>query len=158
MAHAGTPTGLAQQPAASSWKPFLSLIVILAIGVGLVIAVPLIAGGRAATAPAVDRSYDQIESARGAATLSGVSVDTSYTSVENLRAQSGVTVNTDNAVLKAAAAKAQAMSGVAAGTAAQSARQFDPMVPAATGTKLDATSFDRKYQELQFRAGNGMLP
>ena len=140
MAHAGTPTGLAQQPAASSWKPFLSLIVILAIGVGLVIAVLLINGGRAITGPAVDRSYDQIESARGAATLSGLSVDTSYTSVENLRAQSGVTVNTDAAVLKAAAAKARAMSGVPA------------------GTKFDATSFERKYQELQFRAGNGRQP
>lgn len=175
MAHAGTPSDLAKQPAASSstWKSMLSLVVILAIGIGMIIAVPFITGGRATTAPAVDRSYDQIENARGATTLSGVAVDTnavqkaaaakaramsgvaadnsldaavrgasgatvdtSYTSVENLRAQSGVTVDT---------------SYKAGGTAAQSARQFDPMVP------VDSTSFDRKYQELQIRAGHGPL-
>src|SRR5260370_29091326 len=77
MAHAGTTTGLAGQPAASrSWKSFLSLIVILAIGIGMLIAVPLLAGAKTTSAPAVDRGYDQIETQRGATTLSAVSADT----------------------------------------------------------------------------------
>jgi hypothetical protein len=156
MAHAGTPTGLAKQPATSSslWKPLLTAIVILAIGFGLAMATSLFIGSRAASGPAVDRGYDAIEKARGAWALSGttvdtseavkaaaaakaramsgVPVDTSYTSVENLRAQSGVTVDTSydavenvralsgvtvhtsTAVEKAAAAKARAMSGVPA--------------------------------------------
>ena len=97
MAHAGTPTDLARQPAASgsTWKSLLSLIVILAIGIGMVIAVPLITGGKATTAPAVDRGYDQIETQRGATTLSGVTVDTN-SAVENSRGAaplSGTTID-----------------------------------------------------------------
>jgi hypothetical protein len=95
MAHAGTTTDLAGQPAASrsTWKALLSFVVILAIGIGMVIAVPLLAGAKTTTAPAVDNSYNQIEDQRGATTLSAVSADT---------------------LAKAAAAKARAMSGVAA--------------------------------------------
>jgi hypothetical protein len=151
MAHAGTPSDLATKPAASgsTWKSLLSLVVILAIGIGIVIAVPLITGGRTSTAPAVDRGYDQIENARGAATLSGVSVDTdavAKAAAAKARAMSGVPA--DNSL----DAAVRGMSGVTVDTAAQSARQFDPMVP------VDSTSFDRKYQELQIRAGHGPLP
>ena len=146
MAHAGTSTGLAGQPAgSSSWNGLFSAIVILAIGVGMVLAVPLITGGRATTAPAVDRSFDQIETQRGAKTLLGVD-------------------KSNAAFLNAAAAKARAMSGVPADTSydllenlrAQRGVPFDFSV--APGTRLDATSVDRKYQEIQSHAGHGMLP
>jgi hypothetical protein len=129
MAHAGTTSTSTGQ--LGLWKALLAAVVIAAIALATVIAVPLITG-RATTAPAVDRGYDQIETQRGAATLSGVSVDTSCTSVENLRAQSGVTVDTGNAVEKAAAAKARAMSGVPA---------------------IDPSTFDRTP-----RGAHGMLP
>jgi hypothetical protein len=137
MAHAGTSTDLAKQPAASSstWKALLSAIVILAIGVGMVLAVPLITGGRATTAPAVDRSYDQIENARGATTLSGLSVDSSFDQLE-----------------KAAAAKARAMSGVPVDTsydAVESARGAALL----SGTTIDPTTFDRTP-----RGAHGQLP
>jgi hypothetical protein len=130
MAHAGTTSTSSGQ--LGLWKALLAAVVIAAIGIGIVLAVPFITGGRAITAPAADRGYDQIEAQRGATTLSGASVDTSYTSVENLRAQSGVTVDTSNAVQKAAAAKARAMSGVPA---------------------IDPTTFDRTP-----RGAHGMLP
>jgi hypothetical protein len=129
MAHAGTTSTSTGQ--LGLWKALLAAVVIAAIALATVIAVPLITG-RATTAPAVDRGYDQIEAQRGAATLSGVSVDTSYTSVENLRAQSGVTFDTGNAIEKAAAAKARAMSGVPA---------------------IDPSTFDRTP-----RGAHGMLP
>ena len=95
MAHAGTRTDLAKQPATSNslWKPLLSAIVILAIGLALAMAASFL--GRASTAPAVDRGYDAIEKARGALALSGVTVDA-------------------DAIQKAAAAKARAMSSVPA--------------------------------------------
>ena len=146
MAHAGTPTDLAKQPAASSglWKPLLTAVVILAIGVALAMAivVPVITG-RAAVGAAVDTSYNQIEAQRGAWALSGATVDsaavqkaaaakaqamsgvapdTSYNTVDKFRALSGVTVDTD-AIAKAAAAKAQAMSGVAADTSYNAAEK-----------------------------------
>src|SRR5688572_13512658 len=94
MAHAGTPTDLTKQPAASgSWgKLLLNAIVILAVGCALAVAATFLT--RTASVPAIDRGYDQIEKARGAMNLSGISVDTSA-AVEN-----------------AAAAKARAMSGV----------------------------------------------
>ncbi len=133
MAHAGTQTDLAKQPAASSglWKPFLTAVVILAIGVALAMATSFIITNRAASGPAADASYNAIEKARGAwaqsgvaadtaaiekaaaakaQAMSGVAADTSYNSVENLRVLSGIAV--DAAIAKAAAAKAQAMSGV----------------------------------------------
>jgi hypothetical protein len=133
MAHAGSPTGLAKQPATSSslWKPLLSAIVILAIGLGLAMATSFIIGNRAASGPAVDRSYDQIENARGVAPLSGVSLDT---------------------MQKAAAAKARAMSGVAVDTSytsVESARGTAPL----SGTTIDPTTFDRTP-----RGAHGMLP
>ena len=61
-------------------------------------------------------------------------------------------------------AKARAMSGVPADTSydllenlrAQRGVSFD--LSMAPGTRLDATSVDRKYQELQRLAGHGMLP
>lgn len=133
MAHAGTPTGLAQQPAASSslWKSLFGLVVILAIGIAMVIAVPVITGGRATTAPAVDRSYDQIENARGAATLSGVT--------------------SSNAVEKAAAAKARAMSGVPVDNSTTSVE--NARAKALSGTTIDPTTFDRTP-----RGAHGQLP
>ena len=159
MAHAGTTSTSSGQ--IGLWKALLAAIVIAAIGIGMVLAVPLITGGRATTAPAVDRSFDQIETQRGATTLLGVD-------------------KSNAAFLNAAAAKARAMSGVPADTSydllenlrAQRGVPFDFSV--APGTRLDATSvdrkyqeiqrragatsFDRKYQELQRRAGHGMLP
>ena len=117
MAHAGTPTDLAKQPAASSsacGSRFLTAVVILAIGFALAMATSFIISNRAASGPAVDRGYDAIEAQRGTAlsgadcdaardregcgrqgpAMSGVAADTSYNAIENLRAQSGVTVDT----------------------------------------------------------------
>jgi hypothetical protein len=157
MAHAGTTSTSSGQ--IGLWKALLAAVVIAAIGIGMVLAVPFITSSRATTAPAVDRSFDQIETQRGATTLAGV--------------------DQSNAVfLNAAAAKARAMSGVPADTSydllenlrAQRGLSF----VSAPGARLDATSVDRKYQELQRRAGataferkyqelqraagNGMLP
>jgi hypothetical protein len=137
MAHAGTTSTSSGQ--IGLWKALLAAVVIAAIGIGMVLAVPFITSSRATTAPAVDRSFDQIETQRGAATLSGV--DTS-----------------NAAFLNAAAAKARAMSGVPADTSydlLENLRaQRAPLVfSVAPGTRLDATSVDRKYQELQRRAG-----
>jgi len=152
MAYAGTPTGLAQQAGASRpWKTALAAIAVLAIGLALVIAVMLI--GSRAVAPAADRGFDQIEAQRGAAVLSA---GTSHTFVSEdkpavgtspaaflnaaaakARAMSGVVNTTSTAVEKAAAARARAMSGVPA-----------------VGTRLDATSVDRKYHEIQSRAAS----
>jgi flagellar basal body-associated protein FliL len=96
MAHAGTPTDLAKQPATSTsiWQPLFSAVVILAIAVALATAALFLS--RASTAPAIDRGYDAIEAQRGAAALSGATVDTSSAAIQ-----------------AAAAAKARAMSGVA---------------------------------------------
>ena len=199
MAYAGTPTGLAHQPAASNrwFKPLLTAVVILAIGFALAMATSFVIGRQAGSA-AIDRSFDQIEAQRGAWTASGVSAqtnaaianaaaakaramsgvpaDTSYTAVENLRAQSGVTVDTD-AIAKAAAAKARAMSGVPVDTSynqVEKARgawslsgvtidtSYDAVEKARgaamTPSQLDATSFDRKYSEFQARGQHGQLP
>jgi hypothetical protein len=144
MAYAGNPTGLAQQAGASRpWKTALAAIAVLAIGLALVIAVMFI--NSRAVAPATDRGFDQIEAQRGAAALPGA--DKSST-----------------AFLNAAAAKARAMSGVPADTSydllenlrAQRGVSFDLSV--APGTRLDATSVDRKYQEIQSRGAHGRLP
>jgi hypothetical protein len=139
MAYAGTPTGLAQQAGASRpWKTALAAIAVLAIGLALVIAVMFISSR--AVAPATDRGFDQIEAQRGAAALPGV--DTS-----------------NAAFLNAAAAKARAMSGVAADTSydllenLRAQRGVPSDLSVAPGVRLDATSVDRKYQELQRRAG-----
>jgi hypothetical protein len=170
MAHAGSTTDLAGQPAAShsTLKALLSLVAILAIGIGMIIAVPLLAGAKTTTAPAAD-SYTQIETQRGATTLSGVSADTlAKAAAAKARAMSGVAPeNSLDAAVRAAAAKGalsvdnsyntvenlRAQRGVpsdfsvAPGTAAQSARQFDPAVPS------DSNSFDRTP-----RGAHGQLP
>jgi len=151
MAHAGTSTGLAGQPAASrsSWTSFLSLIVILAIGIGMVIAVPLLAGAKTTTAPAVDRGYDQIETQRGATTLSAVSADTlAKAAAAKARAMSGVAPdNSLDAAVRAAAAKG-AVSVDTSYNAAEKARSG-----AFSGTTIDPSTFDRTP-----RGAHGQLP
>jgi len=107
MAHAGTPTDLAKQPATSTtsglWKALLAVIVVLAIGVGIAVMASAVASSRGAAAPAAghrieaqrgpttaaaalvyveDGSYTQVETNRGGAFMS---VDNSYTQVENNR-------------------------------------------------------------------------
>ena len=140
MAYAGTPTGLAQQAGASRpWKTALAAIAVLAIGLALVIAV-LFVGSRA-VAPATDRGFDQIEAQRGAAVLpTGMS---------------------PAAFINAAAAKARAMSGVPAvggtsanGTEGAAAAAARAGVTPLNGTRLDATSVDRKYHEIQSRGAS----
>jgi hypothetical protein len=150
MAYAGTPTGLAQQAGTSRpWKTLVAAIAVLAIGLALVIAVMLV--NSRAVAPAADRGFDQIEAQRGAAVLSAgttfVSEDKPAigtspaaflnAAAANARAMSGVVNTTSTAVEKAAAARARAMSGVPA-----------------VGTRLDATSVDRKYHEIQSRGAS----
>jgi hypothetical protein len=77
MAHAGTPTDLAKQPATSStnglWQALLAGIVILAIGAGMAFVISTAASSKI-TAPAVDHRLDGIEAQRGAATLSVAAV------------------------------------------------------------------------------------
>lgn len=76
MAHAGTPTDLAKQPATSTstsqgpWKALLAGIVVVTMAVGLVLATSFIAGANKANVAPADHSYDQIEAQRGAAGLS----------------------------------------------------------------------------------------
>jgi hypothetical protein len=163
MAYAGTPTGLAQQAGASRpWKTALAAIAVLAIGLALVIAVLFI--NSRAVAPATDRGFDQIEAQRGAAVLptgmspaaflnaaaakaramSGVSADNSLDAAVRaaavkaaLSGDTGVVNTTSTAVEKAAAARARAMSSV-------------PEI----STRLDATSVDRKYHEIQSRGAS----
>lgn len=124
MTQADTTTGPAGQASRSTWKSFLSLIVILAIGIGILIAVPLLAGAKTTTAPAV-------ENARGAAPLSGVSVDT---------------------LEKAAAAKARAMSGVAVGNSYNVSEDGHGAAPL-SGVTIDPSTFDRTP-----RGAHGQLP
>lgn len=151
MAYAGTPTGLAQQSATRPWKTLLTAIAVLAIGLALVIAIMFI--GSRAVAPTVDRGYDQIEAQRGATTLSGASVKSTRFAIDDARGLAPVAGSSSDAVTKAAAAKAQAMSGVPAVVdksydAVESARGVAPL----SGTKLDATSID------QSRGAHGPLP
>ena len=114
MAHAGTPTGLAQQAgAAQPWKTVLAAIAVLAIGLALVIAVMFI--NSRAVAPATGRDDGLVEAQRDATLSAGAAaaavppvMDESYNTSEGVRGLAPV-----------------------------------------TGTKLDATSVDRKYQEIQ---------
>jgi uncharacterized protein YpmB len=70
MAHAGTPTGLAQQTGTSQpWKTVLAAIAVLAIGLTLVIAVMFI--NSRAVAPATGRDDGAIEAQRDATLLAG---------------------------------------------------------------------------------------
>ena len=79
MAHAGTPTDLAKQPATSTtnglWQAFLAAIVILAIGAGAVLLSANVAGTKGAPAPAVDHRMDQIEGQRGAISMAAPRAD-----------------------------------------------------------------------------------
>jgi hypothetical protein len=86
MAHAGTPTDLAKQPATSAngpWQALLAVIVILAIGVGMALIASTVATSRGITAPAADGSYNEVEALRGGTTLAAA--DSSYTQVEKNR-------------------------------------------------------------------------
>jgi hypothetical protein len=94
MAHAGNPTGLAQQAgAAQPWKTVLAAIAVLAIGLALVIAVMFI--NSRAVAPATGRDDSVIEAQRDATLLSGkpaagvpaapAVIDESYNTGEGLR-------------------------------------------------------------------------
>ena len=72
MAHAGTPTDLAQKPATSTnglWQPLLAVIVILAIGVGMALVASAVATSRSVAAPAADGGYTQVETLRGGTTF-----------------------------------------------------------------------------------------
>jgi hypothetical protein len=152
MAHAGTTTGLAGQPAASgsTWKSFLSLIVILAIGIGMLIAVPLLAGAKTTSVPAVDRGYTQIETQRGATTLSGVSADTlAKAAAAKARAMSAVAPdNSLDAAVRAAAAKG-ALSVDTSYNAVEDSRGVAPL----SGPTIDPSTFDRTP-----RGAHGQLP
>ena len=161
MAYAGTPTGLAQQAGASRpWKTALAAIAVLAIGLALVIAV-LFMNSRA-VAPATDRGFDQIEAQRGAALLpTGMSPAAFLNAAAaKARAMSGVSAdNSLDAAVRAAAVKA-ALSGDTGvvnmtSTAVEKAAAARALsgVPA-VGTRLDATSVDRKYHEIQSRGAS----
>ena len=115
MAHAGTPTGLAQQAgAAQPWKTVLAAIAVLAIGLALVIAVMFV--NSRAVAPATGRDDGMIEAQRDATLMSGAKASAAVPAVidESYNTSGGV-------------------------------RGLAP----APATKLDATSVDRKYQEIQ---------
>ena len=92
MAHAGTTSTSTGQT--GLWKALLAAVVIAAIFVGMVLAVPVITG-RAASAPAVDNSYNLIEAQRGTFSLTGVAPDASSNAAEKARggAFSGTTID-----------------------------------------------------------------
>jgi hypothetical protein len=82
---------MAKQPAATGsgfLQAFLALIVVAAIGVGLVMATTNIAWSKA---PAADQSYNQVETLRGAAPLTGGTDDRSFDGVEKLRSATSLT-------------------------------------------------------------------
>ena len=88
MAHAGTPSDLATRPAVSApggrtgmWQALLVVLVTAAI----VMTTAFIIASKATTAPAADRSYDQIETLRGGANFSAAAGDHSYDSIEQIR-------------------------------------------------------------------------
>ncbi len=89
MAHAGTPTDLAQQPATSTtnglWQTAAAAIVLLALVVGMVIVTSSLLASKASIAPAADHRYDQIENQRGAADFGPFAEDRSYDQIENQR-------------------------------------------------------------------------
>jgi hypothetical protein len=161
MAFAGTPTGLAQQAGTSHpWKALLAAIAVLAVGLAMVIAVLFV--NSQAIAPAVDTSYNQIEAQRGARTFGAAAVDRSQDQIE---AQRGAAAVDANAVEEAAAAKARAMSGVAAplkvyqlderprGSISHSVVKNGRGARLRTGSALDATTLDRIYEEIQSSRG-----
>ena len=124
MAHAGNPTGLAQQAGTSQpWKTLLATIAVVAIGLALVIAVMFV--GSRAVAPATGRSDAQIEAQRDATLLSGG------------KALAGIPAAP--AVIDESYNTSEGVRGV---------------VPL-TSTRVDATSVDRKYQEIQSQRTHG---
>ena len=148
MAYAGTPTGLAHQAGASQpWKTVLAAIAILAIGLALVIAIMFI--NSRAVAPATDRGFDPIEAQRGAAALPGAA----HTFVSEDRPGVGTS---SAAFLKAAAAKARAMSGVpaAGGTSSYGTEAGRAaIVPAGVGTVDDSYNAIEKARDAAMRNG-----
>ena len=102
MAHAGTPTDLAQQPATSTsglWKTAAAAIVLLALVVGMVIVTSsLVAASKSSVLPAADHRYDQIENlaANMRGTTPALTTDRSYDQIESQRgavAASGLTLD-----------------------------------------------------------------
>ena len=89
MAHAGTPNDLATRPAISApsgRKGMLQALLVVIVTAAIVMATSFIIASKATTgSPAADRSYDQIETLRGAANFSTVSGDHSYDTIEQLR-------------------------------------------------------------------------
>ncbi len=88
MAHAGTPTDLAKQPATSTtnglWQALLAVIMILAVGAGVVVISSNLAANKGAPAPAADHRLDQIEAQRGTVSMAGApSADGSYDQIES---------------------------------------------------------------------------
>ena len=163
MAHAGTPTGLAQQAgAAQPWKTVLAAIAVLAIGLALVIAVMFV--NSRAVAPATGRDDGVIEAQRDATLSAGTKaltvpvMDQSYNTSEGVRGLAPATGRDDGLI------EAQRDAALSSGTKALTVPVMDQSyntsegvrgLAPATGTKLDATSVDRKYQEIQSRRPHG---
>ena len=129
MAHAGNPTGLAQQAGASRpWKTLLAAIAVLAIGLALVIAVMFV--NSRAVAPATGRDDGLIEAQRDATLISGgkasaavpAVIDESYNTSEGVRGLAPVSDNSFTTV---------------------------------TGTRLDATWGGSRSQEIQSERTHG---
>lgn len=89
MAHAGTRGDLTTRPATSApnghpglWQALMVVIVTAAV----VLAASFVIATKATTnGLAVDRSYDQIETLRGAANFSAAAGDRSYDAIEQMR-------------------------------------------------------------------------
>ena len=133
MAYAGTPTGLAQQAGASRpWKTVLAAIAVLAIGLALVIAVMFV--NSKAVAPATGRDDGVIEAQRDATLSAGTS--------------SKIFVSEDKPQHLAPAVPAVIDESY---NTSEGVRGVVPL----TSTRVDATSVDRKYQEIQSRRAHG---
>ena len=78
MAHAGTPTDLAQQPATSPtnglWQALLVAAALFALVAGMVLVGTNLAA-KGSAIPAADRGYEQIEAQRGATTFAAPRAD-----------------------------------------------------------------------------------
>ena len=152
MAYAGTPTGLAQQAGTSQpWKTVLGAIAILAIGLALVIAIMFI--GSRTVAPAVDRVFDQIEAQRGAAVLSGAAASSTWVAEDSARGLAPVAATTPTALEKAAAAKARAMSGVAAASSTSGTEG----AAAAKARAMSGVAVDNSYGQVENARGTALI-
>ena len=149
MAHAGTPTDLAKQPATSTinglWQALLVAVALVALVAGtIIVGTSLAAKGAVnpAVIPAADHRYDQIEAHRGAVTLS---TDNSINSVfDNAHAApyvAGPALSTDeylNNILDRAHATPFAVSTVTPQVSATSGTfhsGWQPVAPAKTGPR-----------------------